>query len=418
MQQFNNRIIIVVDDEKDIVQSYLDVLTPLAENTPKRTSRGRGKEATSDIVNVVPDQPYEILRAYSGEEAIEILKKEIAAGKRVAGGFFDVKMEGGMDGIQTIQEIWKLDPDVHCTIVTAYHDRSVEDIDQLFGVRFKDQWDYLNKPFTIGEILQKARQMTSGWNRKRTLENTLKELQNTQAQLVQSERLAAIAQVARGVGHEFGNILQRIVGKADLALSESQVEKIHADLSVILQAAERASVIVRNLQSFSRTQPSTHAGPIPVDMRKAIGDTLGLVNHELKKNSVEFKDCRKPCSPVTGSPVELQQVLMNLVINAIHAMPKGGSIEMGCEDEGKFVKTWVRDSGVGIPSDVLPHIFEYAFTTKGEQGSGLGLSISKQIIESHGGTLSVDSIAGKGSTFTISIPQQAGGFAGRKSETV
>src|SRR6185312_13276809 len=177
--------------------------------------------------------------------------------------------------------------------------------------RFKDQWDYLNKPFTQAEIVQKARQMVAAWNRRRSLENT-------QAQLVRSERLAAIGQVARGIHHEFGNFLQTIVGQADLALRIKEPEKIHEKLNVIIQAGERASVIVRNLQSFSKSG----AQKAKCDFSKVIKDTLQLLTHEFRKKTIEVTDQTSACSSFLGSAPEIEQVLLNLLINAVHAQPK------------------------------------------------------------------------------------------------
>ena len=228
---------------------------------------------------------YNLLLAKSGEEAVEIVKKEMAAGRRVAAGFFDVKLEGGMDGLSTISAIKAMDKEIRCVVVTAYHDRSVEEINQLFGEEFKDQWDYLNKPFTQGEIVQKARQMVAAWNRKR-------ELDAVNQQLVRSERLAAVGQVARGVGHEFGNILLRIIGKTDLALMEKDVTKIHDHLKVVMTAAERAGTIVRNLQSFSKTEPKFQVASIT---RRPLDESLSLVNHELVK--CLGQDARKSTLP-------------------------------------------------------------------------------------------------------------------------
>jgi two-component system NtrC family sensor kinase len=394
-----NKRIICVDDEKDIVQAYADFLAPAPSATPKRSSRG-APTATPSNNSASPD--YEILRAYSGEEAIKIVETELAAGRHIAGGFFDVKMHGGIDGIQTIQEIWKRDPEINCTIVTAYQDRSVQDINELFGERFKDQWDYLNKPFNLGEITQKARQMTAAWNRRQSLAKALDDLKNAHLALVQSERMAAIGQLARGVGHEFGNILQRIVGKSDLALGENDLGKLHDSFTVVLQAAEQASLIVQNLQAMSKNSPSNKTA---VNIKAVFADTLRLVHHELTKNSVNINDKSTDCPPILANAVELQQVFMNLVINALHAMqPKGGILEVGCGVEGTTITAWVKDSGCGIPADVLPRIFEYAFTTKGDKGNGLGLSITKQIIEKHNGTIQVTSAPGSGTTFKLVFP--------------
>ena len=388
----NNRLL-VMDDERDIVQAYIDFLD-LAPAPIRKSSRSAA---------VAPSEAhgYEIFKAYSGEEAIEIVTRQFKAGLPIAGGFFDVKMEGGIDGIQTILNIWAIDPKVHCTIVTAYQDRSVQDIDQLFGPNFKDQWDYLNKPFTSGEIIQKARQMLGAWNRTHNLESTLDQLKAAQVQLVESERLSAIGQVARGVGHEFGNILQQIVGKADLGLHTADPEKLKTHLLAILQAGESAAIIVRNLQSFSKNTPMSDS----VDTRQVMGSALTLINHNFIRRKILCEDKRQAVPLIRGVVSELGQVFVNLLINSMDAIPAtGGTIEVGCQEESGAIHAWVRDSGGGIKPEVLPKIFEYAFTTKGDKGSGLGLSISKQIIEKHGGHISVQSVLQKGTTFDIILP--------------
>ena len=393
----NNRILIV-DDEKEIVSAYCEFLSPQPLGTIKKSSR----LATSPAQNVsAPD--YEIFTAHSGEQARKLFQKQWDLGIRFSAGFFDVKLGPGIDGLQLIQDLWKIDPQLHCTVVTAYQDRSVHDIDKLFGARFKDQWDYLNKPFYQSEILQKARQMVAAWNRMRTLEHAFEQLKAKQAQLVQSERLAAIGQVARGIGHEFGNILQTVIGKADLAISEKDPVRLEEKLRAILRAGERAAVIIRNLQSFSK--PS--AAQSPVDLGSVIEETLSLINHELVKASVKYEDQRNQSETVVANAAELEQVLLNLVMNAIHAMPKGGVLQLGCKSSAQESILWVKDSGTGIEPEVLPKIFEYAFTTKGDRGSGLGLSISKEIIERHGGRIEVCSVLGQGTQFNLIFPRKS-----------
>lgn len=404
-----NRTILIVDDEPETLKGYSEFLAPAAPQAVRRSSRSAGTEsATASSGSSNTPEKYNLLLAPSGEKAIEIVKAELAQGRRVAAGFFDVKLEGGMDGLATIQAIKALDRDIRCVVVTAYHDRSVDEINALFGEEFKDHWDYLNKPFTQGEIVQKARQMLAAWNRMRQIEAMT-------AQLIRSERLAGIGQVARGVGHEFGNILLRIVGKTDLALMEKKnLEKVHDHLKVVMTAAERASVIVRNLQSFSRTEPNFKLGPITAP----IEESLSLINHDFTKHSVTLEKDFKQVPDVRIDAGGLGQVFLNLFVNAIHAMPKGGKVKVtvepanGPDGAGPGVIARVADTGTGIPEDVLPRIFEFAFTTKGDRGSGLGLSISKEIVESQGGKIQVKTAVGQGTEFSVWIPLSQGGKNG------
>lgn len=390
-----NRTILIVDDEQETLKGYQDFLTPKETVVVRKSSRklyGTGPSETPTL------EKYNILVAESGEEAIKIFEAELKAGRRIAAGFFDVKLGAGMDGLATIHAIKALDPEIHCVVVTAYHDRSVDEINQLFGEAFKDQWDYLNKPFTQSEIVQKARQMVAAWNRKRRLEMMTQ-------QLVRSERLAAIGQVARGIGHEFGNILLRIMGKVDLALMEKDLAKSQEHLKVVLKAAERAGVICRNLQSFSKTEPQFQFESILIPLEEC----FSLISHELVKASVQIEKSFQEVPRLKMDVGGMAQVFLNLLINAIHAMPKGGKVKVSTEllssQNGKVgVGIRIMDSGVGIPADVLPRIFDFAFSTKGDQGSGLGLAVSKEIVESHEGQITVKTEVGRGTEFLIWLP--------------
>lgn len=391
-----NRTILIVDDEPETLNGYAEFLGSGGQAKARRSSRSQsaGNSAPSSSTG----EQYRLLMAASGEEAVKKVTEEIQAGGRIAAGFFDVKLGAGMDGLATILAIRKLEPGIHCAVVTAYHDRTVEEINQLFGEDFKDHWDYLNKPFTQGEIVQKARQMVSAWNRRRQLEAM-------HTQLVRSERMAAIGQVARGVGHEFGNILLRIMGKADLALLEKDPEKVKAHLQVVLSASERAGVIVRNLQSFSKFESNFQFARLS----KPIEQAVSLINHELTKASVKLSKELRQDPDLRIDTGALGQVFLNLFINAIHAMPKGGTLQVTVDEEAgpaaaPGVAVRVADTGSGIPKDALSRIFEFAFTTKGDQGSGLGLSISREIMESHGGTIEVESTSPQGTVFRLWLP--------------
>lgn len=238
-------------------------------------------------------------------------------------------------------------------------------------------------------------------------------LETLQRRLIESERHAAIGQVARGVGHEFGNILMRVFGKIDMALLDTQEPKTKAHLETALQAIERAKIILSNLRSYSKTgEAAAPTNREPVALGTVVDQTMTLVQHELKTGNIEVKRDYGDAPPISGDPVALGQVFLNLMINSKHAMPKGGKLSVSLrsvpgENSVPGVMVEVSDTGEGIPPEVLPRIFDEAFSTKGDGGSGLGLSISKSIIESHGGKISAASERGVGATFKIWLPLNA-----------
>jgi len=166
--------VLVVDDEPAILEAYQQYLDPPRAPTVFRSSRSR--PVPRDEV-MAPSRRYRVLLASSGEKAIELIQEELYAGRRVSAGFFDIKMPGGMDGLETIRAVRALDPDILCAVVTAYNDRTVEDIGRFFPAQRQDEWDYLNKPFTEGEIRQKARNLVSSWQRRRREETQRRNLQ-------------------------------------------------------------------------------------------------------------------------------------------------------------------------------------------------------------------------------------------------
>jgi C4-dicarboxylate-specific signal transduction histidine kinase len=171
MQQ-GEQVILVVDDEPAILDTYrlyLDVEPAQG----LRSSRAGRVAAPAPVAGVRP----RLLLCGSGEEAVEAVQQVIARGGEIAAGFFDMKMPGGIDGLETIRKVRALDPRVLCTIVTAYHDRSLDEINAVFAGGHEDEWDYLSKPFTEEEILQKTRNVVSSWLRRRKEEQQLSDLE-------------------------------------------------------------------------------------------------------------------------------------------------------------------------------------------------------------------------------------------------
>jgi signal transduction histidine kinase len=230
------------------------------------------------------------------------------------------------------------------------------------------------------------------------------ELQRTQAQLVQSARMAAVGELAAGVAHELNNPLTPVLGLAELVLKKDLLDDAaRKDLSIIADEARRAREIVLNLLDFARqTEPHRQQARV----NQTVQDTMALVRSQLESNGIVVEERYDPGLPLLLlDATRLKQVWLNLFVNALQAMPRGGCLAVTTERRDGKVAVRIADTGVGIPPSVLPHIFEPFYTTKPVgQGTGLGLSVSLGIIQDHGGSIEVDSQEGKGSTCTVWLP--------------
>ena len=239
--------------------------------------------------------------------------------------------------------------------------------------------------------------------RTRELAHALEELRAAQKQLVRSEKLAAIGQLTAGVAHEINNPIAVMQGNLDLLREElgGAAAPVANEVRLLDEQIHRVRVIVTKLLQFAR--PDEFAGYVEtVDVNTTVADCLVLVRHELKKGDIEVVQDLRAAAPVHINRNELQQVLINLAVNAVHAMAGGGRLTFVTEDwEDKGVRIGVRDTGAGIPPEHLARVFDPFFTTKKTQGTGLGLSISLALIERYGGTISVDSRPGEGTVFSV-----------------
>lgn len=397
-----NKKLLILDDEPEVLDAYREILSP-RQDVPRAIRSSRRTNAVAVTAEAPETLPFEIEYFSTGLDALKAMEESLKKGAPYAGGFFDVKLGDGIDGIETIRRAKELDPHFLCIIVTAYQDRSVEEITRIFGDDFTDRWTLLNKPFTRAEIVQRANHLISDWDRRKREKEYLKKIQEQQEQLIRAERLAAAGTMARGIGHEFGNILLRILGKSELALTKKDPIEMENALKIIMSSAERAGVIVRNLQSLVKMEAKREEGFLTTPLDEGIE----LIGHEFKKAKIEVIKQYDPTLPkILMNKVEIGQVFLNLLINSIHAMENtGGKLHLKTSCNSDRIIAEVIDTGCGIEPQNLEKIFEPLFTTKGVRGSGIGLSVSKKIVENHGGTICVSSTIGKGTTFTIFFPK-------------
>lgn len=224
----------------------------------------------------------------------------------------------------------------------------------------------------------------------------------------QADKLRALGQLASGVAHDFNNALAAILGRAQLLRRSSSDEKLTRGLDIILTAAEDAAATVRRIRSFARQLPGDgHAEVAVLELlRDAVEITRTRWENDARARGLSYEVTVEgdPALHTRGNASELREVFVNLVVNAIDAMPSGGRLSIDCRRRGERLCLLFKDTGVGMAEEVRARIFEPFFTTKGVQGTGLGLFVSYGIVERHGGHISAASQPGRGTTFNVDLP--------------
>jgi len=340
----------------------------------------------------------------------------------------DVMMPG-KDGYQVCREI-KTDPHtkhIPVILLTAKAELS----EKISGLEYGAD-DYLTKPFNAQELKAKIRSLVQLrqlereiQHRSEELERTLKMLQETQTQLVHSEKMAALGLLVAGIAHEVNNPvsfakgslsnLRRYLGQVREALEKQPetrqvlvqfnklLQDIEQSLNIVKAGLDRTEGIVTDLKTFARKDEQYTKR---VDVQDGLEATIKLIQHEMAERVTLHRDygIREPVEIIPG---QINQVFMNLLQNAIHAITEKGDIWIRTWEDGDRVHISVRDSGKGIRKEHLGRVFEPFFTTKEVgQGTGLGLSVSYRIIENHGGKITVSSEEGKGAEFVVTLPKR------------
>ncbi|HSD47960.1 MAG TPA: PAS domain-containing protein, partial [Pyrinomonadaceae bacterium] len=223
-----------------------------------------------------------------------------------------------------------------------------------------------------------------------------------------ADKLRALGQLASGVAHDFNNSLAAILGRAQLLRRQVNDPALVRNLDIIQTAAEDAAATVRRIQTFARKSPVKEFEMLDVAslLNDAIEITRTRWENEARLRGLEY-EVRLEAETgqnTYGSASELREVFVNLIVNAVDAMPRGGKLAITCRRREDRLQLQFIDNGMGMPDDVRQKIFEPFFSTKGAHGTGLGLSVSYSIMERHDGSISVDSHPGGGTTFTIDLP--------------
>jgi signal transduction histidine kinase len=234
-------------------------------------------------------------------------------------------------------------------------------------------------------------------------------------ELAHARKLSALGELAGTTTHEFNNVLTTIINYAKMGLRHKDAATREKAFDKILSAAQRAARITNSILGMARKRNGKFE---PTDLALLVEDTLLLLEREMAKYHVAVEKYFHPAPPAMVNANQIQQVLMNLLVNARQAMPNGGRvvIKVAPDPQQETIDVVIRDTGAGIAPENLRRIFEPYFTTKtgpdasGKGGTGLGLALCRDIIEAHQGRIRVESTLGKGTAFTLKLP-----FAGRVS---
>ncbi|MEQ8187071.1 MAG: ATP-binding protein [Candidatus Eremiobacterota bacterium] len=418
---YNNKILIA-DDGKVFLMMYKKIFS-------------RKKEG-----NVLPEEKnFDPAFFENGKDLLEHFKWQYSKGVRIPLCILDYMMPF-LDGMETGKEIRKIDRDVIILMVTSI-DLTLDEISESL----QENIYYIKKPFVVNELYCLVDSLVKGWNKnlniqrqKIELEEAYNKLKMTHSQLLHREKMASIGQLAAGVAHEINNPAGFIAGNlralnkytkklTDFIEFQSEIIKSHNterslssmearrkqlkidyvinDLKDLidesLEGADRIKKIVENLKSFSRVDESNYK---EANINECIESTINIVWNELKYKATVKKEYGS-IREIKCYPQELNQVFLNLLINASQAIEKHGEITVKTWEEEDSIFISVSDTGYGIKEEHINRIFEPFFTTKDVgKGTGLGLSICYDIIKKHNGEIKVESTPGKGSIFTIKLP--------------
>lgn len=379
----------------------------MSEESRKATILVIDDEAGTRIaLDMILKDNYRVLKAESAQEGLSFIKEQ-----KVDLVMTDIHMPD-MTGIDLLRQVKQLDPTLEVVMVTGY-----ANLDTAKAALRLGALEYINKPFDYGHIREIVREGVEKHRRAqetiRNIENLRQEKEGLERELMISERLVNAGQLTTGVIHEMNNPLTIIQGYVEIlmkklkngGLSQKESEEYNEYLGTVEKQVQQCRDIAVGFLSFVREQKvETH----PLQLNLMLEELAALFKMQEMARKVKITVHGDPNLPEIPLSVALvRQVLVNLMVNAIHAMPQGGSLDLRTEDKPECVEVRISDTGTGISPENLKKMFQVLFTTKeGGKGSGLGLAISKKIVEKHGGTISVASELGKGTIFTLQFPKQ------------
>lgn len=365
------------------------------------------EEGTRAALEMILKENYRILKAQSGREGLAALKEQ-----PVDLVVTDIHM-ADITGIEVLRHAKQIDPALEVVMVTGF-----ANLDTAKAALRLGALDYINKPFDTKHIREIVREGVEKHQKAkealRQLEILQKQKEEMEKELMVSERLVNAGQLSCGVIHEMNNPLTIIQGYVDLllkkmnkngALSEKEGEEYREYLGTVEKQVQQCRDIAMSFMGFVRDSSIERH---PLQLNLMLEELVNLFR--VQQMAMRIQIAVHPGMELPEMMLNIgliRQVFVNLMVNAMHAMPNGGNLDIFLLDCGDHIEVKFKDTGIGISPDNLKKIFQVLFTTKeGGKGSGLGLAISKKIVERHGGAISVESEVGKGTTFTVALPKQ------------
>jgi signal transduction histidine kinase len=429
--------LLVVDDNAGILEDFRKIL---ADNVCSPTDFDALEAAVfaRGTSNPVKRPRFDLDVMLDGEAACESAKAAREENRPYKVAFVDMRMPGGWDGLKTIEELWRVDPDIEVVICTAYSDLPWNEITERLGAT--DQLLILRKPFEMIEVLQLATALSQKWRlrreekcrvatleqqveeRTRHLRETLRQLETVNGQLMSALEAAAAGSQAKSqflaaMSHELRTPLNAVIGFSEMLATEAYGPlgdpRYQEYAQCVMDSGAHLLGLINDVLDLSKLDAGyLELQEEPINLKKVATDALRMMRPQAEKAGIVLvNDLNASLPNLRADERRLRQVLLNLLSNAVKFTPAGGRVGLSVFLREEHIAIEVTDTGIGMaPSDIPKALERFGQIDSGlnrrYDGTGLGLPLSKRLVDLHGGTLEIESTMGVGTTVTVMLPRE------------